>query len=477
MIMLTLMTTSAGEDWYFTVRPYDGEDYGDLNTSEIVTIRSNEAPTHDNPIVTASSVTGYSDENLTCTPQNINDNDGDDVTSIFNWLVDNVPYSGLNMPFDTEYLLAMDYSGYDNHGTVTGASWTTDGIVGGAYNFDGDDYIAIPSSASLGDDGTWSELTVEYWINPSIDQRGGRVINKNEEGTDASGKYMAGFNTGAGGNPNVVFFGITTGGSFLEAASNDNTIPAGSWSHVVGTYKSGEGIFIYINGTLRDSNLGITGTIDSSVGEPLFLCSAGGVMAPSATNRYVNASLDEVRIYPTALSHEQAYQRYMDTRDGLSSTSSIVSVETLGGEEWKCEVTPSDSYADGTTKTSNTMTILPIYFDLTIEVSGSGTTNPAPGVHNYVEDAEVVVTAIPDSGYALQYWLFNDTYAGTNGSYTVVMDVNYNLTAVFAEETELLVDNTYSASAGDADLDDNTIGSQDWYEARSAWNGWRKYWA
>jgi len=397
------------------------------------------------------------------------DPDGDDVTSIYNWIVDGAPYASLLMPFDTEdYGTAKDYSGLGNDGTIFGASWTPSGMVGGAYTFDGD-YIRIPTDSSLGDDGTWTEMTIEYWINPDHDQLGARTINKNVEGTDGTGIYMAGFNTN--GDPNTVFWGVTIGGSYLEVASSGNTIPSGTWSHVVGTYESGVGIKLYIDGVLRDFTPGVEGPIDSSASYPLFIGSACGVMPPGTEHRYFYGTLDDLRIYPWALSEMQAYQRWMDTKDGFSVNSTIVTDETLGGEVWSCEVTPSDSYVDGLMDSTDDLTVKIIYYNVLIETIGSGTTDPAPGTHfDIPEDELYPVTAIPDSGWTLSHWLLNGTDVGSSNPYTLVMDEDYNLTAVFAETADLLVDNTFSTSADDADLDANTPG-QDWYESRSAWSG------
>ena len=96
-----------------------------------------------------------------------------------------------------------------------------------------DDVIVVLDSVSLGNDGSWDEITVEYWVYPSVDQNGARVINKNGGEADDSGKYMAGFNTN--GPANVVFFGVTVGsGSYRETYDETTTvIPSGEWSHIV----------------------------------------------------------------------------------------------------------------------------------------------------------------------------------------------------------------------------------------------------
>ncbi len=94
-------------------------------------------------------------------------------------------------------------------------------------------------------------------------------------------------------------------------------------------------------------------------------------------------------------------------------------------------------------------------FDLTVTVTGSGsvTSNPT-GIdcggdctQSYEENTNVIMTAIPDSGFKLDHW---ESACTGNGSCSFDMDVNKNLTAVFVEYVapDVLIAN-YSPS-GDA---------------------------
>jgi len=52
--------------------------------------------------------------------------------------------ANLIMPFDTDSLTAAkDYSGYRQYARYTGATWTNNGKVGGAYSFDGLDRLYV----------------------------------------------------------------------------------------------------------------------------------------------------------------------------------------------------------------------------------------------------------------------------------------------------------------------------------------------
>lgn len=73
------------------------------------------------------------------------------------------------------------------------------------------------------------------------------------------------------------------------------------------------------------------------------------------------------------------------------------------------------------------------YFDLSISISGSGDTNPSPGLHTYQENTVINVNAIPYLGWELSYWVLDGAPAGSQNPISVTMDNNYALEAVFSE--------------------------------------------
>jgi len=85
-----------------------------------------------------------------------------------------------------------------------------------------------------------------------------------------------------------------------------------------------------------------------------------------------------------------------------------------------------------------------VTYDLTIDVVGSGTTDPVPGVHTYGEDVDVDVDAIPDAGWMLDHWLLDAVDVGDADPYSVMMDADHTLTAVCVEVTPTPIDpNTF----------------------------------
>jgi len=75
----------------------------------------------------------------------------------------------------------------------------------------------------------------------------------------------------------------------------------------------------------------------------------------------------------------------------------------------------------------------PSKYDLTIGVSGSGTTDPDSGVHTYDKGADVDVLATPAAGWELDHWELDGVDVGDANPYTVTMDDYHVLTAVFTE--------------------------------------------
>ncbi len=77
----------------------------------------------------------------------------------------------------------------------------------------------------------------------------------------------------------------------------------------------------------------------------------------------------------------------------------------------------------------------PVYYTLTISSGNGGTTTPSPGAYQYAQGTPVAVTANPDGGYVLDYWLLDGQNAGTQNPITVTMNGDHTLQANFREGT------------------------------------------
>ena len=135
-------TVSASDGTHVTQRTYTFR-------TALAPNAGNSVPTQADPILIAQG--GLPSSTFVCTNQTTTDVNGDKVTNIYRWSVNGQGVANLILPFDTRNeVVAKDYSAYGNNGVVTGAVWTPNGRVGGAYSFDGKDDAIIISDGGVG---------------------------------------------------------------------------------------------------------------------------------------------------------------------------------------------------------------------------------------------------------------------------------------------------------------------------------------
>jgi hypothetical protein len=199
------------------------------------------------------------DEDLICYNYTINPNINP-ITFIYNWMVSSTgPYSSFTrilMPFNSQNpFQTKDYSGNFYNGTINGATWTNAGILGGAYQFGGDDFISIPYCF---ENNYIDKITVEAWIKTSLASGTIMSYNRNKYWelavTDGCVKWSTNSSDGAA---DII-------GTLLV---NDNT-----WHLVAATYDATLGdCAIYVDGrldTYRHTHAAgkLLGSSDSPVG-------------------------------------------------------------------------------------------------------------------------------------------------------------------------------------------------------------------
>lgn len=314
---------------------------------------SGSPPTQGAPLLVSSLGTNTTDEDLTCYNQSTSDPESDKVTNVYHWYKNDTSLTSLLMPFDTNSgTTAKDYSGNGNTGTVTSATWASDGRIGGCYSFDGtSSYVTVADASSLDGDGLWTEITVEHWIYLAADQTGSRTISKMSTSSEAKRSYQIGFQTTTPANR--LYGAVIIGSNSYQEAAYATALSTGVWYHVALTYKSGDTVRLYLNGVQVAALGTLTGNIQASPDKPLYIGRRF-----ETTGTFFNGKIDDVRLYPSALSSSQIYQHYVESKDGLSSNSTVVAAETSLGDVWKCEVTPNDGTQDGTSAFSNTLQIV-----------------------------------------------------------------------------------------------------------------------
>jgi hypothetical protein len=188
--------------------------------------------------------------------------------------------------------VAYDSSGYNNNGTIYGASWTN-GKVGLALLFDGiDDYVDCGNNETL--DPTQG-ATIEAWVSFS-------------QLPSAAGHYMT--IAGRSGMATDLDlqaeldnrFKFYIGPGYVVVSST--VAEANEWYHVVGTYEANNNMKIYVNGMLEQTTLiGIsrnTNPNNFSIGQSLVW-----------PGRFFNGTIDEVKIYDRALSANDVKAEYI----------------------------------------------------------------------------------------------------------------------------------------------------------------------
>ncbi len=126
---------------------------------------------------------------------------------------------------------AVDASGKSNNGTISGATWTTQGKFGSALSFDGvNDWVTVADANTLD---LTTGLTLEAWVFPTAIGSGSwrNVIIKERSGGEVYNLY-ANADTNA---PIVYVIRASQPGSPVDAGGSSQ-LPLNGWSHLAVTY-------------------------------------------------------------------------------------------------------------------------------------------------------------------------------------------------------------------------------------------------
>ena len=185
-------------------------------------------------------------------------------------------------------------SAHGYNGTINGATWAA-GKVGGGMSFDGvNDYIDVMDNSSLRFTQN-SNFTLSAWVNPTAATGISGILGKFQ--TDSK-KGLFTYDIEWFADTQNFGFGICSSGySFVNPSTPTGSAPAGSWSHVACVYTN-RNMEIYINGELLSTGYFPyetgTNTADNSLG-------IGARLVGYGAERYLEGSLDDIRIYNRAL--------------------------------------------------------------------------------------------------------------------------------------------------------------------------------
>jgi hypothetical protein len=250
---------------------------------------------------------------------------------------------------------ANDLSGNANHGTVNGATLTTDrfGVANRAYSFDGvNDVISVNNSASLNP----TSVTVSGWFQlSSLPATHFSLVAKwyqTQSCNQNSDNYTAILGN-VSGSTRLIGGSIHYPNSTL--LSSANSIVNNNWIHFVYSHNSNSGGTIYLNGVLVNSNA-INGQLCSTP-NPLYF---GADNNAGTLWRFLNGKLDDIGIWNRALTQQEITQLYQQGQATYlwsnGATTPSITVSPTQTTTYTCTVTMNGA----STTQSQTITVNPI---------------------------------------------------------------------------------------------------------------------
>ena len=229
-----------------------------------------------------------------------------------------VPEPGLYFNFNEgSGNYALDVSGNGNAGTMHRVSRLENGGCGRAIFFNGiNDYVEIPFTSQ---NHPAREITVSLFFYTDSFQP--QVLISSYE----DGGYRLGFDDG---NDLWWTINLEHRGEVSIPVQHEG-ISLHQWHQVTGTY-DGQTLKVYLDGVLRNQ-LNATGSIHYEYNNYVMLGADAGIYNKTDLNcpQYFRGGLDEVRIYPVALTYGQVMDdRFSCSREPVAPSKDIL-VQTL----------------------------------------------------------------------------------------------------------------------------------------------------
>ena len=272
---------------------------------------------------------------------------------------------------------ALDSSGHGNAATLHNASRIESGGCSRALLFSNpDSYVAIPFR-SLNHPS--EEITVSTWF----------YIDSYAPASLVSGYHNGGYRLGFDdGNDLWWTLNLEKSGDVSVPVQHEN-IALHQWHQVTGTY-DGNTLKIYLDGILRNQ-ANATGAIHYEEDNYIILgAEAGASDGPAQCPPSFTGGLDEVRIYPVALTYSQVMDDRFRCLEGMRSPSAVTPAEIKSGSCGSI----SGSVRLGTNETAVRVLSFP---DKTINGTWQVTLQPGSRLRVLVYDS--YMKAYPDAWY------------------------------------------------------------------------------
>ena len=217
---------------------------------------------------------------------------------------------------------ANDNSFYRNNGNlINGASWTNNGKIGKAVNFDGtNDYIEVPDSTSLS---PRAGLTVSAWIKRDTVNSIDAILGKYKSITNERSFELGMANT-------YPVFIISSDGVTATTLTATTAIDAGQWYYVAAVWDQTQ-IHVYVNGKRENSAAYTAGLYDND--EALRIGDA------DQSFWYYDGLIDEVKMYNYGLSASEIKTDFNEGKSlvlGAKSTESGTAVASSSDSRKYC---------------------------------------------------------------------------------------------------------------------------------------------
>ncbi|MDG6217869.1 MAG: LamG domain-containing protein [Candidatus Thermoplasmatota archaeon] len=296
----------------------------------------NEKPTHNNPYIYTSLLKNTTSEDIICKKNGPSiDSDGDNITYIYTWYKNGESFAKLYLPFNTNSPTETnDYSGANNNGIVSGATWVDTGNVGGCYQFIAPGDEISSSLPSVFTDLSTNDFAITVWIkSDNIGNDGNCVLEAYYDNQNFVQIFQ---------NDNRIYTGVQSGNE--QYILKTGPLDSNRWYHLGVLWDSSSTTLrLFVNGLeydTKDNEFNLIPGDDSylSIGQKT-----------NGSDGWIGL-IDELYVYNQLISDATVYQEYLCARDGSSDVSVIVSEETSTDDQWYCIVTPNDSYQDGIAK-------------------------------------------------------------------------------------------------------------------------------
>ena len=204
---------------------------------------------------------------------------------------------------DAPSATAIDKSGKGNNATLTNGPKYTNGKIGQALDFDiVNDFVVIPAGASLRGLGA---ATISLWYKPKANPINNTGIYYESTASTAFSRFAI-FHQANGDLRGIMR--DTDAGTSFEAIQTGGANTPNQWIHAALTFSDATNdLILYRNAVQVAINGAAKGSF--TTGAPIDQIAIGSYT--QTPQRFINAVIDEVRIYNRALSTSEIHQLYI----------------------------------------------------------------------------------------------------------------------------------------------------------------------